>query len=353
MDRPEVSARGTAMAGDGWICLHRSILDHWIRSNRYYLDAWIVILCSVAHKDTEVIIQGRIYRVPRGASCRSVETWAKTFNYRTSWWTRKKVRTFLSLLVRARMVAIQTDSRTTMLTVCNYDTYQNGGPAKGPAAGPSVGPAEGQPRATDNNDNKENKGEEGAPAAPLPAPPPSGIHKGEMDTIDAAMAITESDAAQERQRTPLSDDRRPPVPRSPADLSALYGARIHRDRDEWEAAIRHHGFDTVAAHCAKIQQSGKAVWLSAVMDSVLSQVRQSHRQTWRERALQQLVGLQVNSDHWNRALRHEVERHAGQPIRGNLAESELPLRIATYLLNHCPDVVQGLIDKGLVSEPEA
>ncbi len=48
-------------------------------------------------------------------------TWAKKFG-----WNRSKTRRFLLLLENDSMIELKSDNKTTYLTVCNYETYQNG-----------------------------------------------------------------------------------------------------------------------------------------------------------------------------------------------------------------------------------
>lgn len=121
---------------DGWIKLHRSIRRHWIWEDDYYLKAWITILMQVNHEDRKVLIKGSVFDCKRGQSLMSLGEWVKLFNYRrkrrkTPYWTMKKVRTFFDTLQLNGMIVYKGVSKTTRLTVCNYDKYQGGGQLEG------------------------------------------------------------------------------------------------------------------------------------------------------------------------------------------------------------------------------
>jgi len=107
----------------GWIKIHREIQDHWLWNERREYsraEAWIDILLTVNHAESKVMIKGHLYTVKRGQSVNSLETWAKRWN-----WTRGRVKRFLELLKNDSMIEIKTDTKTTQLSVCNYDSYQD------------------------------------------------------------------------------------------------------------------------------------------------------------------------------------------------------------------------------------
>lgn len=106
----------------GWIKIHRSITDHWLYSEkRVYskLEAWYDILLTVNYVDNKTVIKGRLYKVKRGESTLSFESWGKRWS-----WDKSKVRRFFSLLQKDEMIVLKCDNTTTHLTVCNYESYQ-------------------------------------------------------------------------------------------------------------------------------------------------------------------------------------------------------------------------------------
>jgi len=111
----------------GWIKIHRSIVDHWLYSEKRAfskLEAWYDILLTANYADNRVMIKGKLYEVKRGQSILSLESWAKRWN-----WDKSKVRRFLNTLQSDDMIVIKTDTITTQLTICNYESYQGEGNA--------------------------------------------------------------------------------------------------------------------------------------------------------------------------------------------------------------------------------
>ena len=106
----------------GWIKMHRSIRGHWIMKNPHYFTAWFIILTEVNHQDNKVLIGSSLIDCPRGSSLNSLKTWSEILGNE---WSIQKVRTFFSLLESDKMINTESVSRTTRLSVCKYDTYQN------------------------------------------------------------------------------------------------------------------------------------------------------------------------------------------------------------------------------------
>ena len=107
---------------EGWIKIHRQIQKHWIWNNAEYLKAWIAILMSVNHDSKKVLIHGELFDCDRGQSLMSLQNWVKVFGKN---WTLQKVRTFFTLLENDAMICTKGMRKTTCLTVCNYDSYQD------------------------------------------------------------------------------------------------------------------------------------------------------------------------------------------------------------------------------------
>lgn len=114
---------------NGWISLHRKIQE-----NKFYpkgrpftqFEAWIDLLLNANHKDTEVLLGNEIMICERGQSLRTQLTLSKHWS-----WSRHKVRCYLALLEKLSMVSLKTSNKTTIITICNYNTYQNERPTEG------------------------------------------------------------------------------------------------------------------------------------------------------------------------------------------------------------------------------
>ena len=107
----------------GWIKIHRCITNNWLYTEKRCFsrfEAWIDILMTVNFADAQVLIKGKLYQVKRGQSILSMDSWANRWN-----WDKSKVRRFFELLKKDSMITIETDTITTQLTVCNYESYQD------------------------------------------------------------------------------------------------------------------------------------------------------------------------------------------------------------------------------------
>ena len=106
----------------GWIKIHRSIVDHWLYTEKRTFskfEAWNDILLMVNFIDAKSMIKGKLYEIKRGQSILSLESWGKRWN-----WDKSKVRRFMNALQSDAMIVLESDNITTRLTVCKYETYQ-------------------------------------------------------------------------------------------------------------------------------------------------------------------------------------------------------------------------------------
>jgi hypothetical protein len=107
----------------GWIKLHRSITNHWLYTEKRKFskfEAWNDILLNVNFTPAKTIIKGKLIHINRGESIKSLENWGKRWS-----WDKSAVKRFLELLKKDNMIELKSETVTTRLTVCNYDTYQS------------------------------------------------------------------------------------------------------------------------------------------------------------------------------------------------------------------------------------
>lgn len=107
----------------GWISLHRSVEDHWLfQEKRKFskFEAWVDLLLMVNHKDNKVMFDNELILVKRGQRITSIRQLGERWD-----WSRTKVDSFLKLLESDGMILTKKDTKKTLLSIVNYDLYQN------------------------------------------------------------------------------------------------------------------------------------------------------------------------------------------------------------------------------------
>jgi len=112
----------------GWIKIHRKFVDHWLYTKEKrpftFREAWIDILLSVNHKKEKINFGYHLVQCNPGESLKSIKTWADRWR-----WSQPRVRRFLKLLKKDKMILIKNEQITTRLIICNWETYQINGRA--------------------------------------------------------------------------------------------------------------------------------------------------------------------------------------------------------------------------------
>lgn len=103
-----------------WIKIDRQITEHWIWTDPIKLKWWLDIIMFVNFEDKKVLIGNELYDCKRGQSMLSLKSWGERWNV-----SKDTVRNFFSLLEKDHMILHENCTKTTRITVCNYDTYQS------------------------------------------------------------------------------------------------------------------------------------------------------------------------------------------------------------------------------------
>lgn len=144
----------------GWISLHRSIQKHWLFEEKRKFsrfEAWIDILLMVNHTDNKVMHDGDLITVKRGQRITSLRQLGERWS-----WSITKVDKYLKTLESDGMLVVKKDTKKTVLTVVNYDDYQDGDFKKRHRKDSEKtvkkhrSNTEKTQKKTNNNDNKEN-----------------------------------------------------------------------------------------------------------------------------------------------------------------------------------------------------
>lgn len=103
----------------GWIKIHREIQRHWIAQCPEKLGRWVDLLLLVNYEDSKVLVGDRLINVKRGQMVMSFDFLAKRWNI-----SKSTASAFIELLESDNMVERHTEQRKTILTICNYESYQ-------------------------------------------------------------------------------------------------------------------------------------------------------------------------------------------------------------------------------------
>lgn len=107
----------------GFLPISRSLFDHpfW-REERSFskAEAWIDLVQSVRFEASSAIVGGKLIELQKGEMVA-----ARRFLEKRWGWGSTKVTTFLRLLESMEMVAIKSNQGQTILTLCNYESYNN------------------------------------------------------------------------------------------------------------------------------------------------------------------------------------------------------------------------------------
>ena len=136
----------------GWVSIHRSITDHWLWKDQPFSkgQAWVHLIMLANHQDNKFLIKSTLVECNRGQLARSLSGLAKEFG-----WTVKKVRGLLSILESNGMITIKKGTVTSIITICNYEEFQEKNNTEGTARA-QQGHSKGTLGATNNNVNNEN-----------------------------------------------------------------------------------------------------------------------------------------------------------------------------------------------------
>lgn len=107
----------------GWISLHRAIRKHWLyEEDRKYsrFEAWVDLLLEANHDDEKIMFDGSLITVKRSENLTSLRKLSERWR-----WSITKVNSFLKILEEDEMITVKKDTKKTVITIVNYDLYQN------------------------------------------------------------------------------------------------------------------------------------------------------------------------------------------------------------------------------------
>jgi hypothetical protein len=144
----------------GWIKLHRKILDNdmFNRGEFSHGQAWIYLLLIANYEDSMMHIGRNRVLVKRGEVGRSGEFLRAKFG-----WSRGRFSRWLTVLETNKQAVQLKRGATSLISICNYEDYQDGGTANGTVNGTANDQRTVQQtvqRTVQQKRNKENKNKE-------------------------------------------------------------------------------------------------------------------------------------------------------------------------------------------------
>jgi hypothetical protein len=107
----------------GWVKISRDVFDHPIFApgEMTEREAWLWLIARAAWKDTKHRAGGELIDVPRGALFCTLRELCREWRWRSD----TRVRSFLDLLERERMIERSASAGKTQITICNYAAFQD------------------------------------------------------------------------------------------------------------------------------------------------------------------------------------------------------------------------------------
>lgn len=109
----------------GWIKIYKDLADHWLAQDLQKLGWWTILLLRVSHEDKKVLAGNTLIELKRGQIVASLSFLADL--WKTS---KRSAERFVELLEQDNMVRRCTSRKVTILTICNYASYQDKKEAK-------------------------------------------------------------------------------------------------------------------------------------------------------------------------------------------------------------------------------
>ena len=137
----------------GWVSVYRAIIDNWTWQEKPWSkgQAWVYLFMMANRKENTFPFGAEEVTVERGQFITSEVKLMNKFG-----WSKSKVRLFLKQLEITKQISKKTDRKKTVISICNYDSYQKNTTNKEPSRDHQE-TTERPIKDTNNNDNNDNK----------------------------------------------------------------------------------------------------------------------------------------------------------------------------------------------------
>lgn len=106
---------------EGWVKVHRSILNHWISGDLFTLGLWSLLILKANHQPNKWLYRGHLYELDRGECLISIHDIAAAQKPKIS---HKPISARLNMFEAEQMIVQKRSHRGTVVTILNYDKYQ-------------------------------------------------------------------------------------------------------------------------------------------------------------------------------------------------------------------------------------
>lgn len=104
----------------GWIKIHRDIAKHWIFKDAEKFKWWMDMLFLASYEGNKTNVGSKIVEIKRGQFIGSLSFFMKRWGV-----GKERIINYLRLLQSDGMIDKVSDKNITIITICNYESYQN------------------------------------------------------------------------------------------------------------------------------------------------------------------------------------------------------------------------------------
>lgn len=137
----------------GFYLMHRGWQNNpALRDDFSRKDAWVWLIENACWRQTRFDVRGKTVALERGELCASRDQLAKAWD-----WSPSAVERFLTRLETEQMIERETGQGRTIITICNYEIYQDVNAQPGQPTGQPTGQKSDRNRTTKEQGNKETR----------------------------------------------------------------------------------------------------------------------------------------------------------------------------------------------------
>lgn len=104
---------------NGWICIHRKLLDDPMMSNTKYLALWVTLLLKANHKETKIILNGKTVILKKGQFITGRIALSKSTKI-----PQTTIERILDWLEENEKIGQQKTTKNRIITILNWEKYQ-------------------------------------------------------------------------------------------------------------------------------------------------------------------------------------------------------------------------------------